>query len=490
MDMPPRIAIWCAVSSKPQAAEDKESLRDQERTGRDYAAKVGGRVVAVYRVPGHSRDIVFWSDAERSMEAYRRLREDAEGDGFDTLWALDADRLGRDPALSRQVVSLIVKSGKSLWVELGGYLIDDDATAAEYLFGIQSVRAREDQKRREYHHHFGMKARVEHGLPATNWPHGYQGVRDDRGRTVAGDFVPSEIGAVKLATELFLAGEGYRSIAVALNNSPWRPRSGGRWAYQTVHKIVHNDVYAGYVRCGEYHSAEPSDKFPALWDADMYRAIQRERVRRRRGGSPPASRASGVVFCRRCGRAMGSALVKTKVPYRIFRCTTYGYEEYTGRVCHSNVIRESVVLEALEQAIAAVLQQPGGIDEVLDRATQERGPLEQAIADARAWIARAEREQDKLTRLAMSGALDEASVRRVSRELEQEHDTAQAALKDARAALTLAPDREEMRVRLEAVTGHMLQRLSIEKARALLQRAGVVVWVEERQVVGVDFCNV
>ena len=108
---PPRVAIWCAVSSKPQAAEDKASLRDQERAGREYAEKRGGQVVAVYEVPGHSRDIWRWDTAERAMPAYRRLREDAETDAFDVLWALDADRLGRDPALSRQVVSLVVKSG-------------------------------------------------------------------------------------------------------------------------------------------------------------------------------------------------------------------------------------------------------------------------------------------------------------------------------------------------------------------------------------------
>lgn len=488
---PPRIAIWAAVSSKPQAAEDKASLRDQERAGREYAEKCGGRVVAVYEVPGHTRDIWRWDTAERAMPAYRRLREDAEGDGFDVLWALDADRLGRDPALSRQVASLVIKSGHALWIELGGYLISDESTAAEYLFGIQAVRAREDQKRRVYHHEFGMKARIERGLPANNWPHGYEAIRDDSGKMVGGRFMPSEIGAVKLATKLFLAGRGYRSIAVALNDSPWRPRGGRRWAYQPVRKMLRSDVYAGYVHCGEHRSAEPSDKFPALWNAGTHREIQRERARRKRGGSPPASPASGIVFCRRCGQPMGSAMCKiVKHPYRYFRCSTYGRQKLTGVTCHSNVVKELVVLEVLEEAIAAVLRQPGGIDEALDQAIQERGPLEQAIADAQTWITQVEEKQDRLSDLGAAGALDEASVRRVNRKLTEEHGTAQAALEDAQVALTLVPDPEEMRASLEAVADHLLQYLPIEEARALLQRAGVRVWVEEREVVQIDFCNV
>jgi hypothetical protein len=39
-----RVAIWCAVSSKPQASEDKISLQDQEAAGRESAAALGAQV--------------------------------------------------------------------------------------------------------------------------------------------------------------------------------------------------------------------------------------------------------------------------------------------------------------------------------------------------------------------------------------------------------------------------------------------------------------
>ena len=47
---PPRIAIWTAVSSKPQAGPDKTSLQDQEAAGRQFAEAVGGHVVRVYSI--------------------------------------------------------------------------------------------------------------------------------------------------------------------------------------------------------------------------------------------------------------------------------------------------------------------------------------------------------------------------------------------------------------------------------------------------------
>jgi hypothetical protein len=55
---PLRVAIWAAVSSKPQASEDKTSLQDQEAAGREFAAALGAQAVAVYQVahtPGWCR---------------------------------------------------------------------------------------------------------------------------------------------------------------------------------------------------------------------------------------------------------------------------------------------------------------------------------------------------------------------------------------------------------------------------------------------------
>ncbi len=75
-ERPHRVAIWAAVSSAEQATPDKTSLAEQERLGREFAGAIGGQVVRVYCVPGHSRDLVLWAEAEQHMPAYRELRQD------------------------------------------------------------------------------------------------------------------------------------------------------------------------------------------------------------------------------------------------------------------------------------------------------------------------------------------------------------------------------------------------------------------------------
>ena len=101
-----RVAIFASVSSKAQATVDKDSLPTQEADGRAWAESVGGDVVAVYRVPGHSRRYIFYTDAEREMVACRQLRQDAEAKRFDVLWCRARDRLGRTDALISQVKAL------------------------------------------------------------------------------------------------------------------------------------------------------------------------------------------------------------------------------------------------------------------------------------------------------------------------------------------------------------------------------------------------
>ena len=46
--MKTRVAIWAAVSSKPQAAEDKTSLDDQENLGRQFTKSLVTRATSLF----------------------------------------------------------------------------------------------------------------------------------------------------------------------------------------------------------------------------------------------------------------------------------------------------------------------------------------------------------------------------------------------------------------------------------------------------------
>ena len=482
--MKTRVAIWAAVSSKPQAAEDKTSLSDQENLGCQYAERIGGEVVKIYKVPGHTRDVTFWDEAANAMPAYRELREDAEAGAFDDLWVLDPDRLGRDPALSHQVASLVQKSGQRLWVEDGQYYVSEESSAGGYMFAFQSQRGGEMQKKRVARHDSGMRGRVKRGLPPNNWPHGYRGIRDETGKTVGGEFVPGEIEAVRFVTDLFLQGKGYFSIIRELDASPWRPRYSDHWAFTTVRGMLVNEIYAGFVSYGEVHNPEPSDKFPTLWDSETYKAILREHQQRSRGGSAPASPVSGCVICARCGRSMSSLLRRGK---RYFRCTQHAAYGHI-RPCHHNLIRESVIIEFLEFAISKELQRPGGVEAALEHIGPGRATIEQEIVSIRTHIETIEEKQYRLAILAEDGAIDIEAARRRTSELAEQLAAADRLLRQSQEKLTVLPDPTEMRQRFEQIAELVdLRSKPLEVVRNLLLRAGVKVYVENREIVRIVF---
>lgn len=129
-DFPLRVGIWCAVSSAPQAADDKISLPDQEASGRQFAEAIGGVVARIYSVPGHTRNIILWSDAEREMDAYRQLRQDLDAGHIDILYAIDIDRLGRTISLGQQVIDLVEKSGGEVYFTANLHIIGLPAQAS------------------------------------------------------------------------------------------------------------------------------------------------------------------------------------------------------------------------------------------------------------------------------------------------------------------------------------------------------------------------
>jgi hypothetical protein len=73
--MKPRIAIWAAVSTPEQTTVDKDSLPGQVRDGRAWADGMGD-VVAVYEVPGHSRQYIHFHEAAEDIPAYAQLERD------------------------------------------------------------------------------------------------------------------------------------------------------------------------------------------------------------------------------------------------------------------------------------------------------------------------------------------------------------------------------------------------------------------------------
>jgi len=477
-----RVAIWCAVSSKAQAAENKTSLEDQERAGRQYAESIDGQVVRVYRVPGHTRDLVFWEDAARSMSAYRLLRQDVEGRKFDVLWALDPDRLGRDPALSNQVLSLITRSGAQLHIDQGNYTVEPGEIGPRYIYSIQSTRAKEEQERRKRHHRQGMEARVLRGLPAGNWPYGYQPIYVN-GDAVGGKYHPREIGGVRFATKHYIQGMSYGGLAARLDESEWAPRRAERWSHAMVRRMMHNDHYAGYVTFGTAVNSEPSDKFPAAWDPVTFSAVLDERGRRKRPGNPPATSVSGLAVCARCGWIMTAARKKYAMYYR---CNLHAHQGAYGRSCHPNHVRVGELYTAVEQSIG-LLTNPAIIREVVRRSIPDRLAAEERVERLLTRVEGLETTRDRLTRLVAEGSVKPDVYRRSDDDLLREIESVERTCRELEARLAAVPDVDEYVASVQGAAKHLRSRewRGSEVVRQALVRSGLRVFCDGGKVVGV-----
>jgi DNA invertase Pin-like site-specific DNA recombinase len=480
-----RVAIFASVSSPQQASVNKDSLPSQVRDGREWAASIEGHVVAVYQVPGHSRKYIFFQDAERDIPAYRALHEGCENHAFDVLWCRARDRLGRTDALIAQVEALVANAGAEVYsARMPHALGQSSESGTIYLAAIERATAQTENIVKSRRHRIGMKARIRRGLPASQWAYGYRPIRDEKGQIVGGEFTP-EIDAVRLATDRFLASTGYDNIAAALNDSPWRPRSADRWRYTSVRQMLLNDIYAGYVRHGDIVSDHPSDKFPALWDAETHRAIVAERRLRaqQKGGRAPASIVSGIAICARCGWKMTAHRDRNERLYYI--CAKHNTKQRWGP-CHCNCISVDRIIEAVHKTLAA-LASPAALDTALAQSAPDRADIKDQVRRAQATLQNVQAKRQRLALALADGQMTGDVYRLADDQLIEDLEHATHLVTDAQARLATIPSLDDRRAALQKLiaTPAWLLDSPIEDVRPLLLRSGLRVHVENGQIVEV-----
>ena len=482
----PRIAIWAAVSTPAQAADDKDSLKSQVRDGREWAESRGAEVVRVYQVPGHSRRYIFLQEAARDMPAYAEVMRDCkDGPPWDVLWIRGRDRLGRMDALIAQVEAVVLQSGASIYSDATGVMSgDDQAEGALYVSAFERASAQAENRKRKKRHRFGMLARTRRGLPPGKWPYGLRPVRNEKGESVAGELIESEAAVVRRITDMFLSGAGYGSIAGALNEDGIPAPGGSQWWRKTVRYMMHNDMYAGRVEFGEYQTPEKSDRFPAIWDEETYRRVKRERGARHVGGRPPATAASGSVRCLRCGGSM--VYHPGHSTYDYYRCSKHSNAFETGETCHANYTRVEDIIEAIDAWKDLLVENEALVESVARDAMPKARRIEQEMERARAAVEEIRRRQDRLALAVEVGNLSANVVRRRNDALEEQLEAAEVRLREAQVEMDRLPSREERVASLQAfgdALGEMsITNLPVERGQALLRDIGMVIWCEESKV--------
>lgn len=186
-----RVALWAAVSSKPQTAGD--SLSNQLQDGARFAADRGYQITTALVIPGESRYLATMAEmiasikdtpenaaiirdavqeaglsdsTSKPMNAYLALQGMIAGHGIDVLWCRDFDRLGRTDPLIAEILFRCRAAGIQVYVERmppTGQSIGDLYVSAFARAGVEHEIMRLRQRHVE-----GFDSRVNRGQPVSS----------------------------------------------------------------------------------------------------------------------------------------------------------------------------------------------------------------------------------------------------------------------------------------------------------------------------------
>ncbi|MEA3310172.1 MAG: recombinase family protein [Chloroflexota bacterium] len=302
-DSAPRAAIYKRVSSEMQL--QGYSLADQEHKSREYAARQGLKVVALYADEAKSA-----TTADRPQ--FQQMIQDAEQGKFDVVILIDFSRFARNRRVMENFLYRLDQAGVEILSVTES--IDRSEASGRAHLGMISVfnQFYTDQLAEKVT--ISKEARVkQRQLWNGAVPFGYAvHYKKDGGNGVPYPD-PAAVDGVQLAFETYASGtHSFRDVAAELNQAGYQPRGRGKRALahfskDTVDDMLKNRFYLGKV---SYHGEWYPGKHPAIITPELFARCQQARERRRSRHGTTARRGSrvyplaGLARCARCGERM------------------------------------------------------------------------------------------------------------------------------------------------------------------------------------------
>ena len=266
-----RVAIYTRVSTEDQAKEGF-SLEAQRERLQAYCLARDWPVAATYIDDGHS-------GRNTKRPAYQRMM--AERDRWDALLVIKMDRIHRNARNFMEMMDNLREWGKD-FVSATESLDTSTAMGRFVMDIIQRIAQLESEQIGE-RVYMGMsqKAKVGPGILGFQPPLGYE-LRE--GLLVA-NAQDAEI--VREMFDRCIAGRTLDEIAAELNEEGYRTKRGTEWTAVKVYHILHNPIYAGFLRWdGLYRKAE-HDPIVAVEIFNRAQELLRSRALLANANAPP-----------------------------------------------------------------------------------------------------------------------------------------------------------------------------------------------------------
>ena len=326
-------AIYTRVSTEEQAKEGY-SLSAQEERLRAHAKSQGWPTYKVYVDDGYSA-------GSRNRPALKRLLLDGSLKRFDTVLVYKIDRLSRSLKDLIEIVAELNKYGVGF--KSCTELIDTTRPEGRLMFHQFGSFAQYEREMISQRTKFGMMKRLRQGLWNGQAPYGYKIVK---GKLVINR---KEADLVRMIFDLYLKKNmGVVSISRELNRLEIKPRKGKMWKGNTIHNIITNPIYAGYVRWGG-EMAEGSHK--SIIEKEIFDCAQetlKQRNHQSRKLRTP-NYLTGLVRCGKCNAPMHVTYpgIEPKTRFKYYVCNN----RYNFKACDQDYIRADILANSVIKEI-------------------------------------------------------------------------------------------------------------------------------------------
>jgi len=356
--------------STPEQAERDLSLPAQRRAVEEYAARNGRTLSRVYVEEG-------CSGTHMNRRAFREMLEDVFRSGSDvgTIVVHHTSRFTRNATEARVVKEKFRREGVRV-VSVCQETNDDPV--GQLIEGIFECIDQYESEMNGMRTSAAMREAVRQGyFPGAKTPFGFtrQKVELHPG-TFRSRLVPDEqeAGIVRQLFQLYVAGNGAKNVAAALNERGLHYRRGSPWSKDLVLHILEEPAVAGTYLWGRWSAkrkkrrderdwlqlkVEPIVE-PALYELAI--ALRKQREPKRNPGRPVAA-ANLLGSLLRCGRCGASFQLETSgkrssgsvYKYRYYNCRTFcrvGSSECPGERIPTTEL-DSAVLEYIARVVCA-----------------------------------------------------------------------------------------------------------------------------------------
>ncbi len=233
-----RAAIYVRVSTEEQAAEGY-SIEAQKEMLQDWCIVEGWEVAGIYEDDG-------FSGRNDRRPAYRRMM--SEMDSWDVVLVIKMDRIHRNSRNFMNMMDNLDRHGK-MFVSSSESLDTSNALGRFVVDMIQRLAQLESEQIGE-RTHMGMREKAE-TLESVESGKRTMGFTPPYGYNLVEGALKEDVDELENVTRMFSEysdGKSMDDIAYGLNRDGILTRRGNPWTKRSISHILHNPVYAGFMR--------------------------------------------------------------------------------------------------------------------------------------------------------------------------------------------------------------------------------------------------